>query len=51
MFLAVLFIITLNWEKTQMSFNGGMGKQTDVHPYNGYYSAIENNGFLVHATT
>ena len=34
-----------------MSFNGGMSKQADVRPILEYNSAIEKNGFLVHATT
>ena len=48
---AALFIITPNREKTQMSFNGGMSKQTDVRPIMEYNSAIEKNVFLVHVTT
>ena len=48
---AALFIITPNREKTQMSFNGGMSKQTDVRPIMEYHSAIEKNVFPVHMTT
>ena len=33
-------------ERTQMSFNRGMGTENVVHLHNGVHSAIKNNDFM-----